>query len=410
MSGLNPSSRGQNMPMSAMRKLIPFANKAKTERGLELVRLNLGQPDIETPEPYWDAVENFRSTKGNLVAYAPSQGRPELVEALVKYYGDCGINFTKDQIIGTIGGCEAILIAFMAICDPGDEIVVFEPYYSNYSGLAAMAGVTLVPVPTFVKDGYHLPAREEIEKAITNKTRGIMYASPGNPTGTVYSKEELQLLIDVCKAKNIFLMADEVYREFCYDSEDYSPSLFHFEGVDEFAIMFDSFSKRYSACGARVGTVASRNKDVHAAMLKVATVRLSGPVLEQVGIAACINDGVADYLKRVNKSYKERRDLLVRRLNEIPGVYCPTPAGAFYAMASFEGIDAEDFCKWLLSDFEYNGATVLVSPGSGFYTTPNCGTTELRLAYVINIDQLNKALDILSRGIVEYRKVRGSKL
>jgi len=317
---------------------------------------------------------------------------------------------TFQKIIGTIGGCEAILIAFMAICDVGDEIIVFEPYYSNYGGLAAMAGISLVPVPTFVQDGYHLPARAEIEKVITNKTRGIMFASPGNPTGTVYSKEELQLLIDICKSNKIFLMADEVYREFCYDSEDYSPSLFHFEGIDDFAIMFDSFSKRYSACGARVGTVASRNPAVYAAMLKVATVRLSGPVLEQVGIAACINDGVADYLKKVNKSYKERRDLLVKRLNEIPGVCCPVPAGAFYAMASFEGIVAEDFCKWLLSDFEYNGATVLVSPGSGFYTTPGCGTTELRLAYVINIEQLTKALDILSRGVVEYRKLNGSKL
>lgn len=203
-------------------------------------------------------------------------------------------------------------------------------------------------------------------------------------------------------------MGDEVYREFCYDSEDYSPSLFHFEGVDDFAILFDSFSKRYSACGARVGVVASRNPEVYSAMLRVATVRLSGPVLEQVGIAACINDGVADYLKRVNKSYKERRDLLVSKLNEIPGVCCPVPSGAFYAMASFDGIDAEDFCSWLLSDFELNGATVLVSPGSGFYTTPGCGRSELRLAYVINLEQLGKALDILAAGIIEYRKVKGT--
>merc|ERR1712137_445826 len=405
-STLTPSNRGINMPMSAMRKLIPFANKAKTERGLELVRLNLGQPDIETPEPYWNAVENFRSEKGNLVAYAPSQGRPELTDVLVKYYENCNISFTKNQIIATIGGCESILIALMAVCDVGDEIVVFEPYYSNYGGIAAMAGVTLVPVPTTVKNGYRLPPREEVEKVITSKTRGLMYASPGNPTGTVYTKEEIQILIDVCKSRNIFLMADEVYREFCYDLEDISTSLFHFEGVDDFAILFDSFSKRYSACGARVGVVASRNPDVFAAMLKVATVRLSGPVLEQVGIAACINDGVKDYLARVNKSYKERRDLLVSRLNAIEGVFCPTPNGAFYAMASFDGIDAEDFCKWLLSDFEYNGATVLVSPGSGFYTTPNCGTTELRLAYVINSEQLNKALDILSHGYVEYIKQR----
>jgi len=409
MSGLVPSSRGSSMPMSAMRKLIPFATKA-VDQGVEVIRLNLGQPDIETPKPFWDAVESFREDKTDVVAYAPSVGRPELVTALVKYYERCRINLAKDQIIATIGGCEAILIALMAICDVGDEIVVFEPYYSNYAGIAAMAGITLIAVPTSVNDGYHLPEKSEIEKKITSKTRGIMYASPGNPTGTVYTTDEIQLLVDICKEKNIFLLADEVYREFCYDAEDISPSLFHFDGVDEFAILFDSFSKRYSACGARVGVVASKNKDVRAAMLKVATVRLSGPVLEQVGIAACIEDGVSDYLKKVNNAYKERRDLLVSKLNEIPGVVCPVPAGAFYAMASFEGIEADDFCKWLLSDFRHNGSTVLVSPGSGFYATPGCGTTELRLAYVISIEKLTKALDILAHGVQEYRRIKASKL
>jgi len=298
----------------------------------------------------------------------------------------------------------------MAVMDVGDDIVVFEPYYSNYAGIAAMAGVNIVSIPTSVEDGYRLPEKSVIEKAITPKTRAIMYASPGNPTGTVYTREELEVLVEVCKEKNIFLMADEVYREFCYDSETISPSLFHIDGVDEFAILFDSFSKRYSACGARVGVVATRNMAVRAALVKVATVRLSGPVLEQVGIAACIEDGVSDYLKEVNDAYKERRDLLVSKLNEIPGVVCPVPAGAFYAMASFEGIEADDFCKWLLSDFRYNGATVLVSPGSGFYATPGRGTTELRLAYVISMEQLSKALDILAHGVIEYRKVKGSKL
>lgn len=205
MSSLRPSTRGQEMPMSAMRKLIPFANKAKEERGLEVVKLNLGQPDIETPAPFWDAVENFRTRRTDIIAYAPSQGRNELVEALVKYYANCNITFTKTQVISTIGGCEAILIAFMAVCDVGDEIVVFEPYYSNYSGLASMAGVKLVAVPTYVKDGYHLPAREEIEKVITSKTRGIMYASPGNPTGTVYTKDEVQMLVNICKDKSMIL-------------------------------------------------------------------------------------------------------------------------------------------------------------------------------------------------------------
>jgi len=397
---------GTEMPMSAMRKLIPFANRAAKERNLEVVKLNLGQPDIETPAPFWEAVEKFQQQE-NVLSYAPSGGRPELSEALVKYYANCGITFTEDQIVATIGGCEAILLAFMAVCDVGDEIVVFEPYYSNYSGIASMAGVNLVSVPTYVENGYHLPDREKIAEKVTDKTRAIMYASPGNPTGTVYTTDELNMLVSIAKEKNIFLMADEVYREFCYDSEDYSPSLFHIEGVDEFAILFDSFSKRYSACGARVGAVATRNSAVAQALLKVATVRLSGPVLEQVGVAACINDGVADYLKRVNKSYKERRDLLISRLNEIPGVVCPAPQGAFYAMASFEGIDADDFCQWLLTDFELNGATLLVSPGTGFYNTPGAGKTELRMAYVINLDQLNKALDILSAGVVAYRKAKG---
>lgn len=409
MSGLNPSSRGDSMPMSAMRKLIPFAKEASNQ-GVEVIRLNLGQPDIRTPEPFWDAVEKFREEKTNVLEYAPSIGRPELVSSLVKYYKNCNINFSADQVVATIGGCEAILIAFMAVMDVGDDIVVFEPYYSNYAGIAAMAGVNIVSIPTSVEDGYRLPEKSVIEKAITPKTRAIMYASPGNPTGTVYTREELELLVEVCKEKNIFLMADEVYREFCYDSETISPSLFHIDGVDEFAILFDSFSKRYSACGARVGVVATRNMAVRAALVKVATVRLSGPVLEQVGIAACIEDGVSDYLKEVNDAYKERRDLLVSKLNEIPGVVCPVPAGAFYAMASFEGIEADDFCKWLLSDFRYNGATVLVSPGSGFYATPGRGTTELRLAYVISMEQLSKALDILAHGVIEYRKVKGSKL
>lgn len=393
--------------MSAMRKLVPLANKAIKERGLKLIRLNIGQPDIETPEPFWDAIDKYKK-QSNVLEYAPSVGRPELVESLVTYYNSVGINLSPDEVIVTIGGCEAILIAFMAICDVGDEIIVFEPFYSNYTGIAMMAGVTFVPVETKVTTGYHLPSKEEIEKVITPRTKAIMYASPGNPTGTIYSTEEVQLLVDICRQHNIFLLGDEVYREFCYDSGGISPSVYHMKDVDDFAILFDSFSKRYSACGARVGVVATKNKDVYQAMLKTATVRLSAPVLEQIGIAACINDGVTEYLKKVNGIYKERRDLLVSKVNQIPGAFCPNPEGAFYAMAKIDGVDADDFCKWLLTDFEYNGATILVSPGNGFYSTPGLGVNEIRMAYVINTDDLATALDILHHGVLKYRELKGN--
>jgi len=300
-------------------------------------------------------------------------------------------------------------LAFMAVCDVGDEVIVFEPFYSNYTGLADMSGIKFSAVTTSVKDGYHLPSKEEIVSKITPKTRAIMYASPGNPTGTVYTKEELQMLADICREHQIFLMADEVYREFCYDFGGNSPSIYDIPDVKDFVILFDSFSKRYSACGARVGVVACKNAPVLQAMLKVATVRLSGPVLEQYGIAACIDDGVSDYLAKVNALYKDRRNLLVEKINQIPGAFCPSPAGAFYAMASFEGIQAEDFCHWVLAEFSVNNTTILVSPGTGFYSTPGLGSTEIRLAYVISTEELTTALDILAQAVVEYRRVRGAK-
>jgi len=407
---MQPSNRGNSMPMSAMRKLIPVANRVKEEKGVKIIRLNLGQPDTETPQPFWDAIENYRERKSNQLAYAPSGGVTELVKALSKYYSDCGIPLAENQLIATIGGCEAILIAFQACCDVGDDILVFEPFYSNYSGIAAMSGVTFTAVTTSVDNDYRLPSKAEIEAAIKPTTRAIMYASPGNPTGAVYTREELQMLADICRERKLFLFADEVYREFYYGGQGNSPSIYDINDVDDFVVMCDSFSKRYSACGARVGVVATRNPAVYAALLKVATVRLSGPVLEQVGIAACINQGVDDYLVKVNKLYQERRDILVEKLNKIPGCKCPTPAGAFYAMASFEGIVAEDFCQWVLAEFSVDGYTILISPGTGFYSTPGMGATELRLAYVIDSDDLVRALDILEKGVIEYRRVKASRL
>eukprot|EP01095_Lingulamoeba_sp_RSL-Kostka_P001882 TRINITY_DN1266_c0_g1_i1.p1 TRINITY_DN1266_c0_g1~~TRINITY_DN1266_c0_g1_i1.p1 ORF type:complete len:427 (+),score=185.79 TRINITY_DN1266_c0_g1_i1:76-1281(+) len=390
------------MPMSAMRKLIPFANQAVKEKNLELIKLNLGQPDIPTPDVFWDAIKEY-STSGRILAYGGSKGIPRLLEALVGYYSKFNIDLTQEQMIVTIGGCEAILIALQAITDPGDNVLVFEPFYSNYKGVGAMCGCDLISITTEASEQYHLPPREQIEAAINDKTRAIMYASPGNPTGTVYTKEEVQMLTDICREKNIFLLADEVYREFSYDGDEIT-SAFHIDDVDDFVILLDSFSKRYSACGARVGVIGCKNEAVYHSMLKVATVRLSGPVVEQVGIAACIEDGVEDYLKDVFNDYISRRNYLVGRLNEMPNVTCLSPSGAFYAMANLGGIKTEHFCKWVLTDFEFEGKTVLVSPGAGFYTTPGYGESEIRIAYVLNKDRLKTALDVLEKAIIAYHE------
>jgi aspartate aminotransferase len=399
MTHLNVSQRGQTMPMSAMRKLTPLA-QAATARGVHLIRLNLGQPDIETPAEFWDAVRAFPEREPTL-AYAPSAGRPELIESLITYYGDYDLVLTPEQIIVTVGGCEAVLFGILACTDPGDEILVPEPYYSNYNGLAAMADVTLVAFTTRADAGYHLPASAEIEAKITPRTRAILYANPGNPTGTVYSREELLRLADLARAHDLFLLADEVYREFTYDGLS-ATSVLSLPDLAEHAIMLDSASKRYSACGARIGCVVSRNPAMMQAMLKIAMVRLSAPALAQMGVAACVHTPPS-YTERFRERYTRRRDLVVAKLNQIEGVTCHTPSGAFYVMARIAGVDTEKFARWLLTDFEEEGESVMVAPAAGFYATPGLGRDEIRLAYVLEMATLSHGLDLLAAAIRRYR-------
>lgn len=394
------SLRSTEMPMSAVRKLVPLAQAAKG-RGMRVIHLNVGQPDIETPPEFWEAVRNFPE---RTLAYAPSAGRPECIEGLIEYYARFDIELSPEQVVVTTAGCEALLFALLACGDPGDEIILPEPYYSNYNGLAAMTGLRLVPFTTRAEDGYRLPPREVIERLVGGRTRAILYSSPGNPTGVVYTRDEVAMLGEVAREHNLFLLADEVYREFTYDDQ-IATSAFHIPGLEEHAVMLDSISKRYSACGARIGCVVSRNAAFMKAILKLAMVRLSAPALDQIGAAACVRTPPA-YFDRVRVEYTRRRDIVFERLNRIEGVICPKPAGAFYAMARIEGLDTEDFARWLLTDFEQDGETVMVAPGAGFYGTPGLGRDEIRIAYVLETETLARAMDLLAAAIRRYRRER----
>ncbi len=397
------SRRGTEMPMSAMRKLIPLAQAAKA-RGMRVIHLNLGQPDIETPPEFWEAIRAFPDHEPTL-AYAPSAGRPELIASLVTYYERHDIPLKPEQIIVTIAGCEALVFAMPACCDVGDEIVRPEPYYSNYSGVAGMAGVKLVPFPTHAEEGYHLPSREAIEQKITSRTRALLYANPGNPTGTVYTRDELILLGEIAREHGLFLLGDEVYREFAYDGAR-AISVLQLPGLEEYAVSIDSVSKRYTACGARVGCIVSRNTALMPALLQLAAVRLSAPALEQIGAAACYNATPPEYTEQVRVEYTRRRDLVIERLSQVEGITCHKPAGAFYAMARIAGVDTEDFSSWLLTDFEENGETVMVAPGAGFYGTPGLGRDEIRIAYVLELETLGRGMDLLVSAIRRYRQER----
>lgn len=398
------STRGTTMPMSAMRKLTPLAQAAQA-RGVEVIYLNLGQPDIPTPAEFWEAVRAFPEREP-VLAYAPSAGRPELIAALVQYYAQHAIPLTPEQIVVTIAGCEAILFAMLACANPGDEILTPEPYYSNYDGVAAMGGVRLVPITTRAEDGYHLPPQARIVEKITPRTRAILYANPGNPTGTVYTRAEVEMLGEIARAHDLYLLADEVYREFTYDGETPTSAL-HLPGLEAHAVLLDSVSKRYSACGARVGCVASRNAELMQAMVKLAMVRLSAPALEQLGTAACYLHTPPEYTENVRAEYVRRRDLVVAHLNAVEGVICHKPSGAFYAMARIEGVDTEDFARWLLTDFEQDGATVMVAPASGFYGTPGLGRDEIRIAYVLELGKLRQGLELLAAAIRRFRELHG---
>lgn len=390
--------RGAQMPPSPIRKLVPYAEAAK-KKGIKVYHLNIGQPDIETPPQILDAV---RHTNMKVLEYSHSAGFESYRKKLVEYYGRNGVNVNHNQIIVTTGGSEAILFAMMSCMDPGDEIIIPEPFYANYNGFAISAGVKVVPIPSYIESGFALPPIDAFEQAVTERTKAIMICNPNNPTGYLYSREELEVLKEICLKHNLFLFSDEAYREFCYDGKTHISAL-SIEGLDQHAILMDTISKRYSACGGRIGAFVTKNQDVLDAAMKFAQARLSPPSFAQILGEAAV-DLPADYFDAVHAEYNSRRDLLVKRLNAMEGVTCPNPGGAFYAMAQLPVDDSEKFCQWLLESFSYNGATVMMAPAAGFYATKGKGKNEVRLAYVLNLEAINGAMDCLEAALKEYNK------
>lgn len=384
------------MPESPIRKLVPFAEKAKAA-GKHVYHLNIGQPDIETPQVALDAIRNMDR---KVLEYSHSAGFQSYRDNLAAYYCKTGINVNSEDIIITTGGSEALTFGFMATCDPGDEVIIPEPFYANYNGFAVAAGLNVIPVTANINDGFALPPVEEFEKKITPKTKAIVICNPGNPTGYLYSKEELEKLRDIVKKHDLFLFADEVYREFCYDGA-VPFSVMNLEGIDKNVIMIDSVSKRYSMCGARIGCIVSKNKEVMSAALKFGQARLSPPTIDQIAAEAALQTPQS-YFDNVVAEYVERRNIMVNGLNAIDGVFCPMPSGAFYCVAQFPVDSTERFCQWLLESFEYKGATVMMAPASGFYSTKGNGDQEARIAYVLNQDSLTKAVKCLEEALKVY--------
>lgn len=390
------SHRGAQMPPSPIRKLVPFAEAAK-KRGTKVYHLNIGQPDIETPKAIMDAV---RHVDMKVLEYSHSAGFESYRKKLVTYYGRNNVNINHNQVIVTTGGSEAILFAIMSCMDPGDEIIIPEPFYANYNGFATSAGVKVVPIPSTIDDGFALPPIEAFERVVTTRTKAIMICNPNNPTGYLYSREELEVLKAICLKHDLFLFSDEAYREFCYDGKKHISAL-SIEGLEEHAILMDTISKRYSACGGRIGAFVTKNQQVLDAAMKFAQARLSPPSFAQILGEAAV-DLPADYFDEVHAEYNKRRDLLVARLQAMQGVKCPMPGGAFYAIAQLPVDDSEKFCQWLLEEFSHNGATVMMAPAAGFYATPGKGRNEVRLAYVLNTDDINGAMDCLEAALKAY--------
>jgi aspartate aminotransferase len=383
------------MPSSPIRKLVPFAEAAK-KKGIKVHHLNIGQPDIETPPSILDAVKNSNI---KILEYSHSAGNESYRKKLVEYYLGVGIEITKDQIIVTAGGSEGIVFAMMSCLDQGDEIIIPEPFYANYNGFAIMAGVKIVPVISGIENGFALPPISEFEKLISPKTKAILICNPNNPTGYLYSKEEMEALEDICLRKNLFLFSDEAYREFSYSGEYHSAM--HLKKIPEQVVLLDTISKRYASCGARIGAFITKNKSVYDAAMKFAQARLSPPGLAQILAEAAV-DLPDNYFDIPKAAYISRRDLLIKRLNNIPGVFCPNPGGAFYAIARLPIDDSDVFCQWLLESFNHQGQTLMMAPASGFYNTPGKGKDEVRLAYVINNEDINFAMDCLEEALKVY--------
>ena len=390
------SNRVQDMPSSPIRKLAPLANEARA-KGLRVFGLNIGQPDLPTPP---EALKALHAVDRTVLEYSPSDGLPSLRKKLVEYYNRFDINVEQNQIVVTAGGSEALLFAFLTAMDPGDEIIFLEPAYANYVAFAKTAGVKIIGVPSDIKNGFALPTIEEFEKRITPKTKAILICNPSNPTGGVYTREELLKIRDIVKKHNLFLLSDEVYREFCYTDTPVTSAM-QLEGIEDQVILIDSVSKRYNECGIRIGCLVTRNKDIYAGVMKYAQARLSPPLLGQLVAEASI-DTPQEYMTKAFAEYRRRRDFLLEGLNKIPGVFSPVPMGAFYTVASLPVENAEEFCKWCLREFSYDGATVFMAPAAGFYSTPGMGLNQVRIAYVLKEEDLAKALTVLAKALEAY--------
>lgn len=392
------SKRGEEMPASPIRRLVPLANRA-VERGIKVYRLNIGQPDLPTPPQAFEALRNVDHDR-KVLEYSPSEGLLSLRKKLTEYYHRFNINVNVEDIIVTGGGSEALLFAFMTCLDPGDEIIVPEPTYANYMAFAIAAGIRIVTIPSSIETGFALPPVEEFEKFITPRTKGILICNPNNPTGYLYSMEEMLQIRDMVLKHNLFLFSDEVYREFCYTDSPYI-SAFHLPGIEKQVVMIDSVSKRYNECGIRIGALITKDEALRKNVIKFCQARLSPPLLGQIVAEASV-DTSPEYMRAMYNEYIERRDFLVEGINKIPGCYSPLPLGAFYTVAKLPVDDADKFCAWCLDEFEFEGATVFMAPASGFYTTPGMGRNEVRIAYVLKKEDLAAALRVLAAALEAY--------
>ncbi len=390
------SEKGLKMPASPIRKLTPFADKAKAD-GKKVYHLNIGQPDIATPEIMLNAVKNINF---NVWAYTASEGTLAYRQKLAEYYNKLHYQIEASDILVTVGGSEAITIAMQTCLNDGDEIIIPEPFYANYNGFACMSNVVVKPILSHIENGFALPPIAAFEELISPKTKAIIICNPNNPTGYLYSKEELEALKALCLKYDLYLFSDEAYREFCYDGKSFISPM-HLEGLEEHVVVMDTVSKRYSACGARLGCLITKNKAVIQAALKFAQARLSPGMVEQIAGAAAV-DTPDSYFQAVNEEYTKRRDTLVSRLNAMPGVFCPNPGGAFYVVAKLPIDDADAFCQWMLESFDYQGSTVMMAPATGFYSSSGSGKNEVRMAYVLNVEELNGAMDCLEVALSQY--------
>ena len=396
---MNISLRAQNMPESPIRKLAKYADAAR-RNGVHIYHLNIGQPDIKTPACAQEALQKFHK---DVLEYSPSQGIQSLRTKMVGYYAEYGIDISPDEIIVTTGGSEAIMFAYMACLNPGDEIIVTDPSYASYMAFAISCGAVVKSVKTHIEDGFKLPPVEEFEKQITDKTRAILICNPNNPTGYLYSKKEMMQIRDLVKKYDLYLLSDEVYREFIYTKRPYI-SACHLEGIENNVILIDSVSKRYSECGIRIGALITKNKEVHNAVMKFCQARLSPPLIGQV-IAEASLTTPQEYMEEVYDEYLSRRNYLIDQLNQIPGVFAPTPMGAFYTMVQLPVDDTDKFCEWCLTDFQYEGQTVMMAPGSGFYTNPEDGKKQVRMAYILCKEDLGRAMLVLRKALETYNEL-----